>query len=1231
MTSRTLRTRRAIALATLVTAAAVTSEAPAATKTWQGSDNVNWSVLSAWAGGALPVANDDVLMGYTGSGSSLTGNLNVSPPALNSLKLNANASLTNFTFAQNSITTFQATTEIIGDTFSGNTYSHGAGTNTVSNLILGNATGGAGTYALSTFGVLNATNVTVGNAGTGSGTFSQSGGTTNVSGHFIVGNDASFSNQVNLSGGTFNLTNTNADLTVGNGTGAAVFNHSGGTINAVGSYVYVGSGTAGFATYGLSASGVLNASRVIVGNNYSGTFNQTGGSANVDNLYLGSSVAGSTGTYNLSAGTLTTTFDIVGNSGRGTFKQSGNSTHNVITLNVASGVGATGAYTLSGGTLNVGNAANNQYGSLYLGDETSSSTFTQTGGTLNASNAQAILGSSTGGVGTFNIKAGNASFDTVSLGYGYYGSAGGVGSFNQTGGTVNITNNYGRLYVGDSGGVSGYYSLTSFDGPAALNVTGENIGSSSNGAFYQGSGTTHVVTYGLYVGGNGGVTGSYEENGGNLTAGGISLSINGSFMHDGGTVTVGQSLDIGTGVSTVPGASYTLDWGTLALAAGATANTRVGGAFSEYAGSTFSGGTLTNAGTFYYHGGTFDATLDNTPAGTVWLDTVQPFVANKGVVNRGTISVGTGTSLGAGAGYIVDNQNTLVLAGGSLAGTGQIVNNAGLSGWGTIGGSGGFTNNDTFTQGAGAVLISNSGTNTNNGSMVLAAGQQLQIASNLTNAGSLALGSALVNGAGSLTNGAAGVMQGPGTVSVATFVNAGTLLAPAGTTRVTPAFTNSGLIQVNDIAANLTGGTISNTGSIQGIGKIANAVSNTGTITPGTGTLTVAGPLTNTGQILVPAGTKLLVTGAFASNGGTVTLQGGTFDSNNQALSNASVIAGYGTLSTGGAGLTNNGSITFTGGNTTVTGPVTNAAGKTIEVRLNPALFTGAVVNNGTFKVTGTTATFAGSYAGVAPSGPGGLMTDFSFQTFSLGAANDGGLSGPGTLVVDPAATVVTSYVRQNSLVATSGTILTRPSAGGGQTSVLSSLTLTGTASLDLADNNMVLDGADATAVTAATTQLRQYLYNGNVTSSIAAGDPQHRLAIGYATSAQLGVGMWGNQAVDTTALLTKMTYLGDANLDGKINADDFALIDRGFTKHLNTWAFGDFNYDGSVTAADYLLIDRVYAQQTGTLSPALLAERESQFGTEYVSALIAAVPEPSSVVACGVVAIVVSARRRRR
>ncbi|HZZ41533.1 MAG TPA: dockerin type I repeat-containing protein, partial [Tepidisphaeraceae bacterium] len=155
-------------------------------------------------------------------------------------------------------------------------------------------------------------------------------------------------------------------------------------------------------------------------------------------------------------------------------------------------------------------------------------------------------------------------------------------------------------------------------------------------------------------------------------------------------------------------------------------------------------------------------------------------------------------------------------------------------------------------------------------------------------------------------------------------------------------------------------------------------------------------------------------------------------------------------------------------------------------------------------------------------------------------------------------------------------------------------------------------------------TQIRQYLQTGALTSSSATNNSNHTTALGYAEASQLSpttaAQIAGTLPYDSTTLLIKYTYEGDANLDGKITADDYALLDKGFATHASTWTLGDFNYDGVVNAVDYLLIDKTVTLQSGSYSPdaTLLAQREAQFGDAYVSELLTSIPEPSLLAACG-------------
>ena len=94
-------------------------------------------------------------------------------------------------------------------------------------------------------------------------------------------------------------------------------------------------------------------------------------------------------------------------------------------------------------------------------------------------------------------------------------------------------------------------------------------------------------------------------------------------------------------------------------------------------------------------------------------------------------------------------------------------------------------------------------------------------------------------------------------------------------------------------------------------------------------------------------------------------------------------------------------------------------------------------------------------------------------------------------------------------------------------------------------------------------------------------------------------------------------TWGGDANLDGKINIDDYGQIDFNVgSGGVFGWYNGDFNYDGEINIDDYGIIDFNIGEQ-GDPFP-------------VNGSALTPVPEPS---ACGLasVAAFMLLRRRRR
>jgi hypothetical protein len=179
-----------------------------------------------------------------------------------------------------------------------------------------------------------------------------------------------------------------------------------------------------------------------------------------------------------------------------------------------------------------------------------------------------------------------------------------------------------------------------------------------------------------------------------------------------------------------------------------------------------------------------------------------------------------------------------------------------------------------------------------------------------------------------------------------------------------------------------------------------------------------------------------------------------------------------------------------------------------------------------------------------------------------------------------------------------------------GVTNVLTALSVTGTSKLDLGNNHLIIDYALTSPIASVRTALTSganpllgaLRWNGNgiasVTAAAVAADNtnSHKTALGYAEASDLGIGTFTGQPVDTTAVLIRYTYAGDANLDGSVDTSDFTALATNFNGTNKAWFNGDFNYDGKVNALDFNAIAINFGQ------PAL--------GTASLGSLV---PEPAS------------------
>jgi hypothetical protein len=142
------------------------------------------------------------------------------------------------------------------------------------------------------------------------------------------------------------------------------------------------------------------------------------------------------------------------------------------------------------------------------------------------------------------------------------------------------------------------------------------------------------------------------------------------------------------------------------------------------------------------------------------------------------------------------------------------------------------------------------------------------------------------------------------------------------------------------------------------------------------------------------------------------------------------------------------------------------------------------------------------------------------------------------------------------------------------------------------------------------------------MTSMTAASAPSALTSLGVATAGETGKTTFGGQPFTSTDALVMYTYTGDANLDGKINADDYFQIDSHINKSAHSaksWFNGDFNYDGQTNGDDYFLIDNAFAAHGAPFTSA------PSLGS------VIAVPEPAVGFSLVALPAALAIRRRRR
>jgi hypothetical protein len=293
-------------------------------------------------------------------------------------------------------------------------------------------------------------------------------------------------------------------------------------------------------------------------------------------------------------------------------------------------------------------------------------------------------------------------------------------------------------------------------------------------------------------------------------------------------------------------------------------------------------------------------------------------------------------------------------------------------------------------------------------------------------------------------------------------------------------------------------------------------------------------------------------------------------------------------------------------GSETWSGTLVKSGAGTISTAYVPGgvmkVFGGAtlLINAGAVNVGGTADMFTDN-TGTPTNGNHVAVINNSTTSFNITAGGKSilTLTGAGSTTVAAGASLTADYVRQSALTV-NGNVNIRPN--GNNASVVGNLTVTGR--FDLADNDLIVhNGAGVEGLVASGRNGGNWSGNGIVTTS--ASGSLTGLGVALASQAKAvgatDTAVWNGQTVTGSDTLVMYTYGGDANLDGKLNVDDYGRIDSNIGLGNGGWYNGDFNYDGKVNVDDYGIID----SNIGIQGPPL--------GSAASLSAVTAVPEPGS------------------
>jgi autotransporter-associated beta strand protein len=811
-------------------------------------------------------------------------------------------------------------------------------------------------------------------------------------------------------------------------------------------------------------------------------------------------------------------------SGNGTLTKLGSNTLTLTGNNTYSGLTTISAGTLSiGGTAGFipGNILNNAALSFsrsnditYPGNISGTGTLTKLGnGFLSLTGTNSFTGGTTISAGTLNVGSANA--------------IGSSGALTFTGGTLQYSASNATDYSS---------RIASSTSAISIDTNGRNVTFSSAIAATNTGGLTKLGLGTLTLSGNNAYTGTTTISAGTLQigSGGTTGSISGNITNNAALIFNRSDSPTHAGNISGSGTLTKLGTGTLTLSGS-----------NSYAGTTtVSAGVLTAASTAALPGFSTPGSISVASAATLAVQPNSP--ANQwSLTNIDTLRTSATFTPGSSLGIDTTNANFTYTSASTTTQAFVKLGSNTLS----LTGNHSFTDT-TVAEGTLSIGGSASGDGTIQGNITVNPGATLSFAqSNIV----INSSNFIINGTMEMLNrderfaslaGSGSITSTTSTARLAIDTNFGVSADFTGTYsgpgRLLLTGSNPTTIQTLSGDNTYSGGTIINAGILQ--------IGNGGT------SGSVAGDITNNAALRFNRSDDLTYAGIIT--GGTLTKLGTGTLSLTALNAPASSTVTAGTLSFG-----NGGTSGF------VSGPITNNANVTFN-RSNNFGYGGVISGSGSLtKLGGGIATLSGNNT---YSGP----TTISAGTLQIGSGGTtGSIAGP---IANNAALIVNraSDLTLPGLITGTGTV-TKLGAGiltlaPGQAAPyqMSALTITAGA-INLTNNDLLLNYTGPSPIA----QLISYLTSEQLLPNDSFNGLPTTLAI--AESADLGLTNFNGIAIDDTTVIAKYTYVGDANLDGQVDALDYERIDLaiGNTGALGT-AQGDLNYDGTVDALDYEQVD---------------------------------------------------------